>query len=422
MSRPPLDDCFAHDNRRMPAAEALDLLRERIRPVVGTETVPLTKAHGRILAEAVVSTRDNPGFDNVAVDGFAFAHAALDPSAPTRLRLAPGRAAAGRPYPDRLPPGCALQVLTGAAMPEGADTALMQEDVELEGDHVVIPPGVKAGANCRRAGEDIGRGQSVLAPGVRLRPQDVGLAANAGHGALCVHEPLRVALLSSGDELCEPGASLPPGATYDVNRVILAGLLEGLGCELTDLGILPDEPATIGQAIAEAAATHHAIVASGGASRGDEDHVVRAVQRRGRLHLWQIAIKPGRPLAFGQLGGCTFIGLPGNPVAAVICFLRFARPVLTALAGGRWPEPHAFHVPADFAMNKKPERREYLRAQLITGDDGRLRARRIAREGSGILSSLTEADGLVELPEACTAVAPGDPVAFVPFAELGVVV
>lgn len=422
MPKPPLDDCFAHDPKRMPAGEALALLKERIRAVVGNETVPLAQAHGRILAKAVVSTRDNPSFDNVAVDGFAFAHADLDPAGPTRLRLARGRAAAGRPYPDRLPPGCAVQVLTGAPMPDGADTALMQEDVEVDGDDVIIPSGVKAGANRRRAGEDIRRDQTVLVPGLRLRPQDVGLAANAGHGALCVHNPLRVALLSAGDELSEPGAPLTPGATYDVNRTILAGLLQGLGCEVTDLGILPDEPDTIEQTIAHAGRSHHAIVASGGASRGDEDHVVRSVQRRGRLHFWQIAVKPGRPLAFGQLGECVFIGLPGNPVAAVVCFLRFARPVLTALAGGRWPEPRLFLVPADFVMNKKPGRREYLRARLVTGSDGRLRAQKIEREGSGILTSLTDADGLVELPEDCTAVASGDLVEFVTFAELGVVI
>ncbi|HEX5078280.1 MAG TPA: gephyrin-like molybdotransferase Glp [Geminicoccaceae bacterium] len=419
MARAPIDDCFAHDPERLPAAEALALLRARVRPVTGRERVPLAQAHGRILAEAVSSERDVPGFDNVAVDGFAFAHDALLPDRPTRLPLAPGRAAAGHPFAGPLARDMALRVLTGAPMPAGADTVLMQEDVTLDGDAVLIPPGVRRGANRRKAGEDMRGGQIVLQPGLRLRPHDVGAAASAGRGMLEVFRPLRVALLSTGDELCEPGEPLPPGATYDANRTILGGLLRGLGCEVHDLGILPDRPQAVDRAILKAARLD-AIVTSGGASRGDEDHVVRAVERLGKLHFWQIAVKPGRPLAFGQLGGCTLIGLPGNPVAAVICFLYFARPVLIALGGGRWPEPQGFPVRADFAMAKKPGRREYLRARLVDSADGVLAVRRIEREGSGILTSLTEADGLVELAEELTRVERGDPVRFVPFSELGV--
>jgi molybdopterin molybdotransferase len=418
---PPLDDCFAHDRRRLPAGEALALLERRIRPVVGAESVPLAGAHGRMLAETVIAERDVPGFDNVAVDGFAFAHDALAPDRPTRLALLEERAAAGHPFAGRLPAGTAVRVLTGAAMPAGADTVLMQEDAALEQGAVVIPPGIRPGANRRRAGEDVRQGQAVLQPGRRLRPQDVGAAATLGRASLQVFRPLRVALLSTGDELAEPGAPLPPGATYDANRTILKGLLDGLGCRVTDLGILPDRAAAVADGLRTAAARHDVVMTSGGASRGDEDHVVRAVARQGRLHFWQIAVKPGRPLAFGQLGRCVFIGLPGNPVAAVICFLRFARPVLTALGGGRWPEPRAFVVPADFVMKKKPGRREYLRARLVRGADGRLWAQRIAREGSGILTSLVEADGLVELAEESTAVAQGELVEFVPFSEFGLI-
>ncbi len=421
MSGPPLDDCFAHDPKRMPAGEALALLERRIRPVVGEETVPLSQAHGRILAETLISERDVPGFDNVAVDGFAFAHGDLAPDRPTRLRLLEGRAAAGHPFAGRLPEGAAIRVLTGAPLPAGADTALMQEDAELASDAVIVPPGVRRGANRRRAGEDIRRGQAVLEAGRRLRPQDVGVAATLGRARLRVFLPPRVALFSTGDELAEPGAVLPAGATYDANRTILEGLLGGLGCRVTDLGILPDREGAVGPALERAAASHDAVITSGGASRGDEDHVVRAVEHAGRLHFWQIAVKPGRPLAFGQLGRAVFIGLPGNPVAAVICFLRFARPVLTALGGGRWPEPRAFLVPAGFVMKKKPGRREYLRARLVRGADGRLSAEKILREGSGILTSLVEADGLVELAEDSTGVAEGDLVEFVPFSEFGLV-
>jgi molybdopterin molybdotransferase len=420
MARALIDDCFAHHPDRLSAAQALELLKARVGPVVARETVPLVEAHGRILAEPLISPRDVPGFDNVAVDGFAFAHADLAMAGPTRLALIEGRAAAGHPFTGRLPAGAALRVLTGAPMPEGADCALMQEDVELDGDAVVIPPGVKLGANRRRAGEDVRAGQVALEPGIRLRPQDVGVAATFGRDRLEVFRPLEVALVSTGDELREPGAPLGPGETYDANRSILFGLLQGLGCRVTDLGIVPDRADAVARTMREAGAGHDAVITSGGASRGDEDHVVRAVDRLGQLHFWQIAVKPGRPLAFGQLGRAVFVGLPGNPVAAVVCFLRFARPLLTALGGGRWPEPHAFLVPADFAMKKKPDRREYLRARLITGPDGRTWVQRIEREGSGILTSLTEADGLVELPEDLRRVDPGDPVEFVPFSELGV--
>jgi molybdopterin molybdotransferase len=420
MARALVDDCFAHHPKRLTAAEALELLRTRIRPVVERETVTLGQAHGRILAERVVSSRDVPGFDNVAVDGFAFAHGDLAPDRPTRLALMPGRAAAGHPFAGRLAEGVALRVLTGAPMPEGADTALMQEDIELDGDAVVIPPGVKRGANRRRAGEDVRAGQVALQPGARLRPQDVGVAATLGRATLEVFRPLEVALLSAGDELREPGAPLEPGATYDANRTILLGLLRALGCRITDLGILPDRADVVELALRQASAEHDAVVTSGGASRGDEDHMVRAVERLGQLHFWQIAVKPGRPLAFGHLGRAVFVGLPGNPVAAMICFLRFARPLLTALGGGRWPEPRSFLVPADFVMKKKPDRREYLRGRLVAGPDGRTWVQRIEREGSGVLTSLAEADGLVEVAEDITRIAPGDPVEFVPFSEFGV--
>jgi molybdopterin molybdotransferase len=300
----------------------------------------------------------------------------------------------------------------------------MQEDIVIDGDQLFVPKGVKRGANCRLAGEDMRHGQVVLKPGLRLKPQEVGVAATVGRKALKVHRPLRVALVSSGDELREPGEPLPHGMTYDSNRTILKGLLHGLGVSVADQGIWPDRAEIVQARMAALAADHHAIITSGGASRGDEDHMVDAVRRLGRLHFWQIAVKPGRPLAFGQLQGApgdtVFIGLPGNPVAAVICFLLFARPMLTALAGGTWPEPRAFLVPADFAMTKKPGRREYLRARLLRSDAGVQVARRIEREGSGILTSLTDADGLIDVAEETVAVKPGDPVPFIPFSEFGI--
>ena len=418
-AKPLLDDCFAHDPKRMPAKEALELLRERISPVVGEETVSLDHAYGRCLAEPLVADRDVPAFTNVAVDGYAFAHHSLKADSPTRLSLQEGRSAAGQPFKDVIPEGHALRVLTGGALPEGADTALMQEDVVVDGDHVLIPVGVKKGANCRLAGEDMKVGRPVLSPYCRLRPQDVGVAAALGRTDLSVFRQLKVALVSSGDEIVPPGKPLAHGMTYDSNSAILKGLLEPLGVEISDQGIWPDRADVIRQNLEDIADRHDAIITSGGASRGDEDHMVRAVEWLGRLHFWQIAVKPGRPLALGQIDETIFIGLPGNPVAAMVCFLLFARPVLSALGGGGWTEPVSYQVKADFSMKKKPGRREYLRARLVAGADGKGLVKKVEREGSGILTSLTEANGLIDIAEDVTEINLGDPVPFLPFTSFG---
>lgn len=415
-----LEDCFSYGGALLPVQDALARLQARVRPQVGRETVPLSAAHGRILARAITSPRDVPAFDNAAVDGYAFAHTALAAAGETRLPLAAGRAAAGHPFGRALPLGMAVRVLTGAPLPEGTDSVVMEEETRFEGDRVVLPAGIRAHANRRRAGEDIARGATILEPGHRLRPQDIGVAAETGHAALEVFCELRVALFSSGDELREPGEPLPASGVYDANRHMLAALLARLPASVTDLGILPDRGDAVAEALAAAAAAHDVVLTSGGAAGGDEDHVVRTVRDRGRLHLWRIAMKPGRPLAFGRIGHATFVGLPGNPVAAMVCFLRFARPVLLRLAGAPWTEPIPMRVPAGFTLKKRPGRTEMLRAVLEPAEDGTARLRRIAREGSGILTSMVEADGLIELAHDTVEVREGEPVAFYPFEMLGV--
>jgi molybdopterin molybdotransferase len=300
----------------------------------------------------------------------------------------------------------------------GPDTVLMQEDCREEDGVVIIPPGIKRGANRRFAGEDIKNGDVILAAGRRLRPQDIGLAASVGLTSLWVYQPLKVAVFSSGDEVFEPGAVLPPGGIYDSNRFMVTALLEGLGCEVNDLGILPDRLDAVQGALDRASGAHDVLITSGGVSTGEEDHIKTAVEALGHLNLWRLAIRPGRPIALGQVGRVPFVGLPGNPVAVLVTFLRFARPLLLRLSGAAEIEPHHYPVRADFDYKKKKGRREWLRARLRTLDDGSVAAEKYERGGAGILSSAVFADGLIELPEDVTRVEHGMTVDFLPFNEM----
>jgi molybdopterin molybdotransferase len=410
------DDCFAFGGKLMSVAEALALVDQRVTAVAGRETVALRGAHRRILADDVASAIDVPPFTNAAVDGYAFASADLRTAEPTRFRVQ-GRAAAGHPAAGPCAAGEAVRVFTGALLPERADSVVMQEDVEVDGAFVVVPPGLKRGANRRRAGEDVRAGERVLTAGTRLRAEHLALAAACGRDRLAVYKPLRVALFSTGDELREPGQDLPPGAIHDANRYMLLGLLADLGCAVDDLGILQDEAPAVRAALREAAAGHDAVITSGGVSTGEEDHVKAAVEALGRLHFWRLAIKPGRPLALGQMGDAVFIGLPGNPVAVMVCFLRFARPILLRLAGAGDLRPALYRVRADFTHEKRLDRREFVRARLVAGGGGETMAQKFERQGSGIITSLVASDGLVEIGEEVTHLARGSMVDFLPFRE-----
>lgn len=415
------DDCFAFGGELMPAEEALARLKAVAVPVTGIESVPLSACLGRILAEDVNAGRSVPPHDNSAVDGYALHFDDLSPDRETALAIA-GRAAAGHPFERPLRRGEALRIFTGAPMPEGEgekpDTVLMQEDCREEDGKVLILPGIERGANRRKAGEDIQAGSRALAAGRRLRPQDIGLAASLGLTALPLRQPLRVALFSTGDELRDPGQPAPPGAVYDANRATVAALLAQAGMAVTDLGILADRAETIRDALAEAAESHDAVITTGGMSTGDEDHVRAAVEALGRLDFWRLAVKPGRPVGLGRIGRAAFIGLPGNPVAVMVTYLRFARPLLLGLAGCAETEPRLYPVRAGFSHRKKAGRREWVRASLGSGPDGVPLAAKFPRDGAGILSSMVGSDGLVELDETVTAVTPGDMVDFLPFAEV----
>lgn len=411
-----LRDCFAAENRLMPVAEAIALLRSRLSPVTQAESIPLKAALGRILAADVVAEADVPPHDNAAVDGYAVFFDDMIADGETCLAVT-GRIAAGHPLDRPARRGEALRIFTGAPMPAGPDTVLMQEDCRLEGDIVVIPPGIKRGGNRRKAGEDVMTGTTALSAGTRLRPQEIGLAAALGVTHLTVRQTLKVAVFSTGDEIRDPGAALEPGCIYDSNRYTTAGMLAQLGCAVTDLGILPDRADAIQGALAEAARTHHLLITSGGVSVGEEDHVKGAVEAQGHLHFWRLAMKPGRPVALGQVGATPFIGLPGNPVAVMVAFMLLARPAILRLSGRRDEEPRRYPLPADFAFQKKSPRNEYLRGRIAIRD-GRAVVEKFPVDGSGILSSMCWSDGLIDLPAETSRVAPGDAVEFIPFAEV----
>ena len=412
-------DPVAADGERMAVDHALALLADRVTPVTDREDVPLRQALGRILAEDIVAPNDVPGHDNAAVDGYAVFYDDLKATGETRLPVT-ARIAAGHPLGRAARPGEALQVFTGASLPAGPDTIFMVEDCRTDGDHVILKGPIQRGANRRRAGEDVRAGATILRAGRRLRAQEVGLAASVGQARLRVFEPLRAAVFSTGDEVRDlvAGDGLAPGCIYDSNRYTVIGLLEGLGCRVTDLGIVEDRLDAVKEALAEAAREHQILITTGGVSMGEEDHVRAAVEALGRIHFWRLAVKPGRPLAFGEVGGATFLGLPGNPVAAMVTFMRIARPVVILLSGGTDITPVLYKVRAGFDFQgKKQGRREWLRARLIADPAGPI-AEKFAADGSGILTSMVEADGLVELTEDQGPLVKGSMVDFLPFNEV----
>lgn len=411
------DDCFAFGGSLLSIDAARQMIVERVTPVAGIERVPLRQSLGRILGENIVAPIAVPGYDNSAVDGYAVRFDDLSPDKPTGLHCI-DRITAGHDPAAALTPGLAARIFTGALLPDGADVVIMQEDCERDGDKVIIRPGIKRGANTRKAGEDVPRGAAALAAGKRLGPADLGLLAALGFVEVPVRRKLVVALLSTGDEVREPGEPLRRGQIHDANRYILAGLLERLGVEVSDRGIVRDEPAALSEALQRAAAESDLIITSGGVSTGEEDHVRAAIANHGSLYFWRLAIKPGRPVAMGQIGSTPLAGLPGNPVAALLTFALVARPMIESLCGAAPHIATRFRVLSDFSYKKKSGRREYVRASLVAVANGLAKAKRYPKEGAGMLTSLTETDGLVELPEETTRLEPGTEVDFVPYSEL----
>ncbi|MEZ5855620.1 MAG: molybdopterin molybdotransferase MoeA [Hyphomicrobiaceae bacterium] len=334
-----LDDCFLHDGQRLLHAEALALLKGRIAPVCGVERVALGDVQGRIWQNPW--SQSSPcQRTNSAVDGYAFAFADYDAAAGSRLTLG-GRVVAGGALEAPVTRGSAVRIFTGAAVPQGLDTVVMQEDVAVDdrdGVHSVqIPAGLKQAANVRKAGEDVKAGHRLFEGGHRVRPQDVGALASIGASQVACYSRLKVAVVSTGNEVVRPGgAALRHGQVYDANAPMLAALLRQADIAITDLGVLPDQPDVIRRALEEAAQRFDVVITTGGASRGEEDHLAAAIDALGKRHFWQLAIKPGRPMMFGQIGDAIIVGLPGNPVAVLVCALMYVWPMLSRLAGGAW--------------------------------------------------------------------------------------
>ena len=413
--KPLRNDCFALPPgvNWTPVEEALERLRLRLHPVVDIEhAVALSEAHGRILARDVLAPRAHPPSTNSAVDGYALAGPLTD--VPCTLPLVDGRSAAGEPYHGIVPAGHAIRILTGAVIPAGTDTVVLEEDCEVVDGQLKLNGTLKQGANARKAGEDIQAEDRILTAGTRLTPTQISVLASVGVATVDVFQQLRVGVLSTGDEVKPVGAKVTDWQIYDANRPMLSAMVTQLGYELVDLGHVLDRAEDVKAALERGAEQCDLILTSGGVSAGDEDHVSKTLKAHGEISNWRIAIKPGRPLALAMFRGTPVVGLPGNPVAAWVCALRFGAPAMALLAGGEWFEPQAYVLRANFSKNKKPGRSEMLRARVR---DGKVEV--FGSEGSGRVTGLAWSEGLVDLDERAMQIEPGTPVRYIPYGSFG---
>jgi molybdopterin molybdotransferase len=412
-----------YDPQALSAGQVLDFLSRLVVPVQDAVSLPLFEALGRVLAEDVVSPFDVPPHDNSAMDGFAFDGSRLAPGAALELRVADGTALAGKAWQGSVQPGECVKIMTGAIMPPGLDTVVPQEFVKLhesaEGARISIPPGLlRAGDNRRLRGEDLAQGLPALRKGEILTPARLGLAASLGLPTLPVWRPLRVAYFSTGDEILSLGEAPREGAVYDSNRYTVFGMLSRLGCQVIDMGVVRDDPALLEAAFTEAAARADAIITSGGVSVGEADFTKAMMKKLGDVAFWRIAMRPGRPMAVGRIppasgqagnaNGAILFGLPGNPVAVMVTFLAFVRPALLQMMGAGAAPPPLLKARSTEAIRKKAGRTEYQRGWVSTAADGSLQVKTTGSQGSGVLRSMAEANGLIVLHHAQGNVAVGD--------------
>ncbi len=408
---------YAPENRALSAAEARDRMLAEVAPITGREFVAVRSALGRILAAAIIAPHDVPAHDNSAMDGYAVHFASLAADGETRLTVV-GTAFAGNAFSGLVGKGQAVRIMTGAVLPAGADTVVVQEVTRVEDGAVIVPAGQKLGQNTRRAGEDLARGAVALAAGQKVGAAELGLIASLGIAEVEVRRHLRVAFFSTGDELASLGTPLAPGQIYDSNRYTLHALLTQLGADIIDLGVVPDVPEALEATLNEAAQVADAIITTGGVSVGEADFVREILARLGEVKFWKLNIKPGRPMAFGKVGKAWLFGLPGNPVAVMVSYTQFALDALLRLSGlDPLPERPLLTVQAANAIKKQPGRREYLRG-TVAAVDGRWQVKTTGNQGSGVLRSMSEANCFVVLPEECAGVQAGDAVQVQLFAGL----
>jgi molybdopterin molybdotransferase len=399
-----------YDPNALPADMVLEFLERLVTPVQQTAMLPLFDALGRVLAQDIVSPVSVPPHDNSAMDGFAFAGAQLGHGGPLRLKVV-GTALAGKAWQGQVLAGECLKIMTGAIMPAGLDTVAPQEIVQRSGEHVEIPPRVlRTGDNRRFAGEDLMQGHSALAAGAILTPAALGLVASLGLAEVCVHRRLKVAYFSTGDEILSLGQAPREGAVYDSNRYTVFGMLTRMGCEVIDMGVVRDDPATLEAAFANAARRADAIITSGGVSVGEADFTKAMMQKLGDVAFWKIAMRPGRPMAVGRIGNSVLFGLPGNPVAVMVTFLAFVRPALLRMMGAAVTQQPLLRARSAEAIRKKPGRTEYQRGVVSPATGGGLQVRITGNQGSGVLSSMVQANGLIVLHHGQGNVAAGDEV------------
>jgi len=399
-----------YDPNSMPVAKARELIASFLTPVAAVERVHLRNALGRVLAEDLVSPLAVPGHDNSAMDGYAVRFADLRPDGETVLKRV-GESFAGKPWPGAIGPGECVRIFTGGVMPQGADTVVMQERASEDANGVALCASAvtKAGSNRRFAGEDLKQGQTVFRAGQRLRPAELGMIASLGIGEVSVVRKLRVAFFSTGDELKPIGTPLAAGELYDSNRYTLHGMLTRLNCEVIDMGVVADVPAALERALASAAQAADVVITSGGVSVGEADFVRAQLDKLGEVLFWKIAMKPGRPLAYGKIGGAHFFGLPGNPVSVMVTFYEFVRDALLVLQGQRDIQPvPTFKVPLAAAVRKAPGRTEFQRGILSPDGAGGWTVRTTGDQGSGILSSMSQANCFIVLGSDTGNVAAGE--------------
>ncbi|MDR6983546.1 molybdopterin molybdotransferase [Rheinheimera pacifica] len=401
------------------AEQAILQMLSEVQPLQQTITVPLTEALDRVLAQPLLSNINVPGYDNAAMDGYALRAAEVAPGQPLDVA---GVALAGHAFSDTVPSGSCVRITTGAVMPQGLDTVVMQEQVQLTQSDLqqqvlcqLVPT---PGEHVRRAGEDIAKGAQVFAAGHKLRPADLGLLASLGFANITVMRQLKVAIFSSGDELVPPGQSLPDGHIYDSNRYVIAAMLQRLGVQVLDLGLLPDDPAAIEQAFKQAMAQADVLITSAGVSVGDADYTRQILHKLGQINFWQVAIKPGKPFAFGALNNCWFFGLPGNPVAAVVTLEQLVQPVLRKLSGETAAQPaKLLSAECEVPLKKQPGRMDYQRGWYWQGEGG-LKVKTLGAQSSGMLSSIANANCYIVLARDSSSLPAGETVNILPFSEL----